>query len=205
MKFKCRVLTHFSGCWGPLWKQSTFKFQLLLGAPFKAKYLHSTVSVGGPFESRALTYDLLCSTLYVWIISFSSKLRKMYTHNTSWAGPQKGGARGMCLARLPLNTPLLAVFLLQQSNSDVSKCFKWRKRGANKIYWWVISGKWLQDKYQKYNFIGENCKAKCTKTWKLVRNVKSMTTSTFQCKFVLRISIFNLVEFEECFPRCLDM
>jgi len=24
-----------------------------------------------------------------------------------------------------------------QSNADVSKCFKWRKRGANKRYWWV--------------------------------------------------------------------
>ena len=106
MKFKCRVLTRFSGCWGPLWKQSTFKLQLLLGAPFKAKYLHSAVSVGVPFESRVLTYDLLCSTLYVWIISFSSKLRKIYARNTSRGDPQKGGARGKSLARLPLNTPL---------------------------------------------------------------------------------------------------
>ena len=89
MKFKCRVLTHFSGCWGPLWKQSTFKLQLLLGAPFKGKYLHSTVSVGGPFESRVLTYDLLCGTLYVWIICFSSKLRKIYVRNTSRGGPPK--------------------------------------------------------------------------------------------------------------------
>jgi len=31
MKFKSRVLTHFSGCWGPLWKWITFKLQLLLG------------------------------------------------------------------------------------------------------------------------------------------------------------------------------
>jgi len=28
----------------------------------------------------------------------------------------------------------------------------------------VISGKCLQDKYQKYNFIGEDCKAKYAKT-----------------------------------------
>jgi len=24
-----------------------------------------------------------------------------------------------------------------QSNADVSECFEWRQRGANKIYWWV--------------------------------------------------------------------
>jgi len=67
-----------------------------------------------------------------------------------------------------------------QSNADSSKCFKWRKwpvldrngrwrkRGAKKIYWWVISQKCLQDKYQKYNFIGEDWKV--LKTWKLVYN-----------------------------------
>ena len=49
------------------------------------------------------------------------------------------------------------------SNPDASKCFKWRKKGANKIYWWVISGKYLQDKYQTYTFIGEDCKATCAK------------------------------------------
>ena len=58
----------------------------------------------------------------------------------------------------------LAVYhLVTKSNAGASKCFKWRKRGANKIYWWVISRKCLQDKYQKYNFIGEDCKAKCAK------------------------------------------
>jgi len=50
-----------------------------------------------------------------------------------------------------------------------------------------MSGKCLQDKYQKYHFIGEDCKTKCAKTRKLVHNVESMTTSTFECKFVLRI------------------
>jgi len=35
MKFESRVLTHFSGGWGPLWKQITFKLQLLLGPLWK--------------------------------------------------------------------------------------------------------------------------------------------------------------------------
>jgi len=52
MKFKSRVLTHFSGCCGPLWKQITFKLQFLVGAPSKAKYLHITVSLWGAFERR---------------------------------------------------------------------------------------------------------------------------------------------------------
>jgi len=56
--------------------QITFKWQLLLGIPLKAKYLHVAVSVGGPFESRVFTYDLLCSTLYEWILSFSPKIRQ---------------------------------------------------------------------------------------------------------------------------------
>jgi len=69
MKFKSRVLTHFSGCGGlfesrlpsnyscclgPLWKQSTCRL----------------VSEGGAFESKVLAYDLLCSPLHEWIISF---------------------------------------------------------------------------------------------------------------------------------------
>jgi len=53
----------------------------------------------------------------------------------------------------------------------------------------VISGKCLQDKYQKYNFIGEDYKTKCAKTSTLAHNLKSMTTSTFECKFVLRIGL----------------
>jgi len=63
VKLKSRVLTYFSGCWGPF--ESKFPSNLVaVEAPLKVKYLHVTVSVGGPFESRVLTYDLLCSTLY---------------------------------------------------------------------------------------------------------------------------------------------
>jgi len=35
----------------------------------------------------------------------------------------------------------------------------------------VISGNFLQDKHRKYKFISEDCKAKCSKTWKLVQNL----------------------------------
>jgi len=82
-KFKSAVLTHFRGSRGPLCKQITFKLQLLLEAPLKAKYLHITVSVGKGIEGRVLTYDLLCSTLYEWIIVFSPKRRKIYAHHVS--------------------------------------------------------------------------------------------------------------------------
>jgi len=74
-------------------EQITFKLQLLLGAPLKAKYLHSTVSVEAPFESRALAYDLLCSTLCEWIIRLSPKIRKIHVRNTSRGPPTRGGPR----------------------------------------------------------------------------------------------------------------
>jgi len=88
MKFKSRVRTQYNCCWGPLWNKITFKLRLLFVAPLKAKYLYITVSVGGPFESRVLAYDLRCSTLYKWIISFSPKMRKIYAHNTSRGAKQ---------------------------------------------------------------------------------------------------------------------
>jgi len=116
-----KVLTHESCCWGSLWKEGAPTLQLLLRAPLKAEYLHITVSfgapmkveylhiavaVGGPlesnipahysllwgsFESRVLTYDLLCSTLYEWIISFSPKIRKIYARNAPMGAPKNGG------------------------------------------------------------------------------------------------------------------
>jgi len=103
MKFKSRVLTHFSGGWGPLWKQITFKLQLRLWAPLKAKYLSITVSVGGGLESRALTYDLLWDE---WLISFSPKVRKIYSRNTSRGGTQKGGPKMEGPRQVPRSPPL---------------------------------------------------------------------------------------------------
>ena len=65
--------------------------------------------------------------------------------------------------------------------------FHVKKEGSKQKYWWVISGILLQDKYKKCNFIGEDCKSKCAKTWKLLQNFESVTTSTFERKFVRRI------------------
>ena len=90
MKFNRRVHIYFSCCWGP----------------FESKVPAHYNFSRGPFESKILAYDLLCSTLRMWIIRLSTKIRKIYARNTSRRGPQKGGARGKCLARLPLNTRL---------------------------------------------------------------------------------------------------
>jgi len=63
-------------------KADYLQIAVAVGAALTAKYLHITVSVGGAFESGVLAYDLLCSTLYEWVISFSPKLRKIYSRNT---------------------------------------------------------------------------------------------------------------------------
>jgi len=58
------------------------------------------VAVGGPLESRVRAYDLLCSTLYEWTISFSPKIGKIYARNTL-RGSTKRGAR-----QVPRSLPL---------------------------------------------------------------------------------------------------
>ena len=75
---------------GPVWKQGTYTLQLLLVAPMQAEYLHITAAVGGPFESRVLTYDLLQSIVYEWLLSFSPKMRKIYARSTSSGGLERG-------------------------------------------------------------------------------------------------------------------
>jgi len=45
-------------------KADYLQIAVAAGARLKAKYLHITLIVGGPFGSRVLTYDLLCSILY---------------------------------------------------------------------------------------------------------------------------------------------
>jgi len=127
---------HITVSVGTLWKQSTYTLQFLFGAlsmKFKSgvTYLHISVAVGSPFESKlpsnssscwgpfeskvpalysfcrgplwkqSTYYDLLCSTLYEWIIRFSSKIRKIYVRNTSKGSPKKGGPQASALLASP--------------------------------------------------------------------------------------------------------
>jgi len=89
---------------------------LASGGALKGDYLHITVAVGGPFESRVVNYDVLWKTLYKRIIGFTLKMWKIYARNTSREFPEKR-ARGKCLVRLPLNTPLDGTILLQRNKS----------------------------------------------------------------------------------------
>jgi len=77
------------------------------GAHLKAKYLHITVCVGVPLKAEYLL--MICFVAHVahymskkFFIKNQETLRAYHLKG----GPQKGGARGKCLARLPLNTPL---------------------------------------------------------------------------------------------------
>ena len=99
--YENKVFRRHSCSWGPFWKQSTFTLQLLLGPLCKqSSLLTHYCCCCGSFEERVLKYDLFRKMLYEGIISFSSKMRKIYAKNTSRK------PLGKCLVLLPLNTPL---------------------------------------------------------------------------------------------------
>ena len=45
-------------------------------------HIHTAVDFGGPFEGRALNYDVVQKILYERIIIFSPKMRNIYAQNT---------------------------------------------------------------------------------------------------------------------------
>jgi len=67
------LLTHYSCCWWPLWKQGTYTLQLLLVVHLKVWYLHIKIAVRGLFESKALTHYSCC-----WG-PFESRVRAHYS------------------------------------------------------------------------------------------------------------------------------
>ena len=80
---------------------------VVVGGPFESRvaYLHFAAALGGSFEGRVLNHDVIRKILYERIINFSPKMKNIYARNTL-RGRLTRGARGKCLACLPLNTPL---------------------------------------------------------------------------------------------------
>jgi len=58
--FENIVLTHYSCCWRPLWKQSTCTLQLALMGISKSEYLHITIAVEGAFNSSVFMHYSGC-------------------------------------------------------------------------------------------------------------------------------------------------
>jgi len=76
--------THFNCFWQPLWKQGilhyscNFTLRLLLGASLKARYLHITVAVGGPFDRKEITH---------WNCCWAPLKARYYAHYNCCWGP----------------------------------------------------------------------------------------------------------------------
>ena len=85
----------------PLKAESTYTMHLLLGALLKEEYLHIAVSVGGSFESRVLSYNLLRSILYERIRSFSPEIRENLREKHLEGLLKSGGLR-----QVPYSPPL---------------------------------------------------------------------------------------------------
>jgi len=77
--------------------ESRSHFADAIGGPFESRS-HFADAIGGPFESRVHTSDLLRSRLYEWIISFSLNLRNIYVRSTSRSPLERGPEASSSLA-----------------------------------------------------------------------------------------------------------
>ena len=105
----------------------------------------------------------------------------------------------------------LAVYLLQHKVTQMLQNVSSEQRWEQTKY----TGEWFQEIVCKTNIKSTTSSAKIAKrakTWKLVHNVKSVTSSTFECKFVLRIgfivkafcsmsrvSLMHIINMTRCF------
>jgi len=73
---------------------------VVVGGPFESRvsYLHIAVALGGPLEGKVLNYGVVRKILYKRIIIFSSKMRNIFARNT-FRGPLNRGAKQV--PRLP--------------------------------------------------------------------------------------------------------
>jgi len=105
-------------------KADYLQIAVAIGAPLKAKYLHITVSVWGPLKAEYLL--TICVVVHIIVNNtFFTKIRKIYTRNTSGEAPKRG-ARGKCLARHLLNTPLFMVHVTYCDNLSSHNCSQGR-------------------------------------------------------------------------------
>jgi len=73
---------------------------MLLGATLKAEYLRITNSVWGLLKAEYLL-------MFYFRNKFFTKIEETLRAEKLQGDPWEGGGRGKCLARFPLNTPLL--------------------------------------------------------------------------------------------------
>jgi len=89
-------------------RKSFVHITVVVRGPFesRAAYLHIAVDLRGPFEGRVVNYEAVPRILYELIINSSPKMRKIYGRNIL------RGAREKCLACLLLNTPLYITLII---------------------------------------------------------------------------------------------
>ena len=111
--FETRLLTHYSGCWGPLQKQSTYTLHLLLGS-FESGVLANYSCCLEPLWKQS-AYLCSASEYIIWVDNkFSQKMRKLCTGKTS-REDLKGGPR-----QVPRSLPLkqTIVYTIDCTNKD---------------------------------------------------------------------------------------